>query len=195
MRNLSFNTPEKALEFLLGGNRKFIEGKPEIKNYCFDSMIKSLDEGQKPYDIVLGCADSRVSPEILFDTGLGELFCVRTAGNTIGPNVLESIEYAVKKLKIKLLIILGHQDCGVMKYAMSAPLYNDCFENLIYQVQSVKHEKGLEDYDALAKEYLEVCKHRLLVKSNIIKEAYDNEGLKIVKTYFDIKTGLVNVIE
>ena len=195
MRNLSFNTPEKALEFLLGGNRKFIEGKPEIKNYCFDSMIKSLDEGQKPYAIVLGCADSRVSPEILFDTGLGELFCVRTAGNTIGPNVLESIEYAVKKLKIKLLIILGHQDCGVMKYAMSAPLYNDRFENLIYQVQSVKHEKGLEDYDALAKEYLEVCKHRLLVKSNIIKEAYDNEGLKIVKTYFDIKTGLVNVIE
>lgn len=195
MRNLSFNTPEKALEFLLGGNRKFIEGKPEIKNYCFDSMIKSLDEGQKPYAIVLGCADSRVSPEILFDTGLGELFCVRTAGNTIGPNVLESIEYAVKKLKIKLLIILGHQDCGVMKYAMSAPLYNDCFENLIYQVQSVKHEKGLEYYDALAKEYLEVCKHRLLVKSNIIKEAYDNEGLKIVKTYFDIKTGLVNVIE
>ena len=135
MRNLSFNTPEKALEFLLGGNRKFIEGKPEIKNYCFDPMIKSLDEGQKPYAIVLGCADSRVSPEILFDTGLGELFCVRTAGNTIGPNVLESIEYAVKKLKIKLLIILGHQDCGVMKYAMSAPLYNDCFENLIYQVQ------------------------------------------------------------
>ena len=59
----------------------------------------------------------------------------------------------------------------------------------------MKHEKGLEDYDALAKEYLEVCKHRLLVKSNIIKEAYDNEGLKIVKTYFDIKTGLVNVIE
>ena len=195
MRKLSFDSPDEALEFLLEGNRKFIEGKPEIKNYCFDSMIKSLDEGQKPYAIVLGCADSRVSPEILFDTGLGELFCVRTAGNTIAPNVLESIEYAVKKLKIKLLIILGHQDCGVMKYAMNAPLYNDCFENLIYQVQSVKMEKGLSDYDTLAKAYLEGCKHRLLVKSNIIKNAYENEGLKIVKTYFDIETGLVNVVE
>jgi len=144
---------------------------------------------------VLGCSDSRVCPEILFDTGLGELFCVRTTGNTIGPNVLESIEYAVKKLKIKLLIILGHQDCGVMKYAMSAPLYNDCFENLIYQVQSVKHEKRLEDYDALAKEYLEVCKHRLLVKSNIVRDAFECGGLKITKAYFDINSGLINIIE
>ncbi len=195
MRKLNFNTPEEALEFLLEGNRKFIEGKPEIKNYCFDSMKESLEEGQKPYATVLSCSDSRVCPEILFDTGLGELFCVRTAGNTIGPNVLESIEYAVKKLKIKLLIILGHQDCGVMKYAMSAPLYNDCFENLIYQVQSVKHEKGLDDYDVIAKEYLEVCKHRLLVKSSIIQNAYENEGLKIVKAYFDINSGLINVID
>ena len=56
-------------------------------------------------------------------------------------------------------------------------------------------EKGLSDYDTLAKAYLEVCKHRLLVKSNIIKNAYENEGLKIVKTYFDIETGLVNVVE
>ncbi len=195
MRKLSFDTPDEALKFLLDGNRKFINGEPEIKNYCFDSMIKSLEDGQKPYAIVLGCSDSRICPEIIFDTGLGELFCVRTAGNTIGPNVLESLEYAVKKLKIKLLVILSHQDCGVMKYAMNAPLYNDCFENLIYQVQSVKHEKGLEDYDALAKEYLEVCKHRLLVKSNIINNAYKNEGLKIVKAYFDIETGLVNIVE
>ncbi len=82
-----------------------------------------------------------------------------------------------------------------MKYAMSAPLYNDCFENLIYQVQSVKHEKGLDDYDVIAKEYLEVCKHRLLVKSSIIQNAYENEGLKIVKAYFDINSGLINVID
>lgn len=82
-----------------------------------------------------------------------------------------------------------------MKYAMNAPLYNDCFENLIYQVQSVKHEKGLDDYDALAKEYLEVCKHRLLVKSNIINNATENEGLKIVKTYFDIETGRINIVD
>lgn len=195
MRKLSFDTPEDALEFLLEGNKKFIEGKPEVKNYCFESMKETLVSGQKPYAAVLGCSDSRMAPEILFDTGLGELFCVRTAGNTIGPNVLESIEYAVKKLKIKLLIILGHQDCGVMKYAMDAPLYNDCFENLIYQVQSVKAEKGITNFDTLAKEYLEVCKHRLLVKSNIIKNAFENEGLKIVKIYFDIETGLANVIE
>lgn len=195
MRKLSFDTPEAALKFLLDGNKKFIEGKPEVKNYCFDSMIKSLDEGQKPYGIVLGCSDSRICPEIIFDTGLGELFCVRTAGNTIGPNVLESIEYAVKKLQIKLLIILGHQDCGVMKYAMNAPLYNDCFENLIYQVQSVKTAKNITDFDTLAKEYLEVSKHRLLVKSNIVKNAYENEGLKIIKAYFDIESGLVKVIE
>ena len=74
MRKLNFNTPEEALEFLLEGNRKFIEGKPEIKNYCFDSMKESLEEGQKPYATVLSCSDSRVCPEILFDTGLGELF-------------------------------------------------------------------------------------------------------------------------
>lgn len=195
MRNLTFETPEEALEFLLEGNRKFAENEPDVKNFCFKSMQESLIVGQKPYAIVLGCSDSRVSPEIVFDTGLGELFCVRTAGHTIGSNVLESIEYAVKKLKIKLLIILGHQDCGVMKYAMTAPLYNDCFENLIYQVQSVKAEKNITDVDKLALEYIEVCKKRLLAKSAIVKHAYENEGLKITKMFFDISSGRVKIIE
>lgn len=187
--------PKDALNKLIDGNKCFMENAPRKKSYCFNEMKKSIIDGQRPYAIVLGCSDSRVSPEIVFDTGLGELFVVRTAGNTIGPNILESIEYAVSHLKIKLLVILGHQDCGVMKYAMSASMYNDPFENLIYQVQAAKVQDNISCPNDLAKCHCEMAKKRLLAKSNIIKEAYEKKELTIVKAYFKLENGEVEMLE
>lgn len=187
-------TADEIIEIMLEGNRNFANNEPKTKHFCFKEMKKSLTEGQKPYAAVLACSDSRVCPEIVFDAGLGELFTVRTAGNTIGPNILESLEYAVKKLKVKLLVILGHQDCGVMKYALSAPLYNDEFENLIYQVQSVKTEQGITCSNDLSKEYTQVCKKRLLIKSSIIKNAVEKNELKIIRAYFSLESGKVEIL-
>ena len=93
------NLPENAkkeLEKLLEGNKNFIKGTPTAKNMCL-STLQKLALYQEPYACVLSCSDSRVVPEIIFDCGIGELFVVRIAGIAVGPNVLESIEYAVKK--------------------------------------------------------------------------------------------------
>jgi len=94
---------DKILEILLEGNKNFVNSTPQADKRCFKS-IKALKHGQNPGAIVFGCSDSRVASEIIFDCGLGELFVVRTAGNAIGPNILESIEYGIKHLEIPLLI-------------------------------------------------------------------------------------------
>lgn len=185
--------PDEILGKLLEGNKNFVNSTPQNQNRCFQT-VKELQKGQNPGAVVLSCSDSRVVPEIIFDVGLGSLFVVRTAGTAIGPNILESIEYGVKNLEIPLLILLGHQDCGVMKYALDADLYNDEFENLIYQVQSVKNEKGITCFNDLAKSYTGVAKNRLLKKSSIIQNAVKKGKLKIVRAYFSFDTGLVEIL-
>ncbi len=186
--------PKKILKTLLEGNKNFVSSTPKAGSRCFQT-VKSLKSKQQPGAMVLCCSDSRVTPEIIFDCGLGTLFVIRTAGSAIGPNILESIEFGVKKLEIPLLILLGHQDCGVMKYALEADLYNDEFENLIYQVQTVKNEKNITCFNDLAKIYTSVTKNRLLKKSSIIKGAADSKKLEIVRAYFSFDTGLVEVLE
>ena len=185
---------KEVLKMLLDGNQNFVNSTPQAENRCFQT-VKALQNQQKPGAIVFCCSDSRVVPEIIFDCGLGALFVIRTAGNAIGPNILESIEYGVKHLEIPLLIILGHQDCGVMKYALDADLYNDEFENLIYQVQTVKNEKNITCFNDLAKAYTSVTKNRLLKKSSVIEKAVNNKKLEIVRTYFSFDTGLVEILE
>ena len=96
------------LEKLLKGNKNFVNGTPTAKNMCLETLKKYAFH-QEPYAVVLTCSDSRVVPEIIFDCGIGELFVVRVAGMTTGANVIESIEYAVKKLKVPVCILLGHE--------------------------------------------------------------------------------------
>ena len=117
MKNL-FNIPEniseeakKELEKLLKGNQNFVNGQPTLKNICPETLRKYAFH-QEPYACVLTCSDSRVVPEIIFDCGIGEIFVVRVAGMTTGPNIIESVEYAVKCLKVPVVILLGHDDCG-----------------------------------------------------------------------------------
>ncbi len=184
---------DEILKKLLDGNQNF--ANPETQYQAGSSQtLQALQRKQNPGAIVLGCSDSRVVPEIIFDVGFGSLFVIRTAGSAIGPNILESIEYAVKKLEVPLLILLGHQDCGVMQYALDADLYNDEFENLIYQVQSVKNEKNITCFNDLAKSYTAIARNRLLKKSSIIKNAVEQGKLKIVRAYFSFDTGLVEIL-
>src|SRR5205814_3282967 len=114
----SVTNPDQALELLLAGNKRFVSGKPENKKR--DTVRRAQQaEGQTPYAIVLGCADSRVPPEIVFDEGIGDLFPVRVAGNTAADNtVLGSIEYGAAVLHCVLILVLGHESCGAVKAAV-----------------------------------------------------------------------------
>ncbi len=194
MKNIP-DIAKQELQKLLNGNKNFIQGKPTAKNMCLKTL-QSLALYQEPYACVLSCSDSRVVPEIIFDCGIGELFVVRVAGITVGPNVKESIEYAVKKLHVPLLILLGHDDCGVMKYANEQyPNIKEDFQSILKSVYPVIDGKGkFECNNEFARKHTLWVEDYLLNNSKIIKEYVENEKLYIAKCHFDHNTGEVSLI-
>lgn len=197
--NIPANVPQNAgqeLEKLLNGNKNFINGTPTAKNMCL-STLQKLALYQEPYACVLSCSDSRVVPEIIFDCGIGELFVVRVAGIAVGPNVLESIEYAVKKLHVPLLILLGHDDCGVMNYANEHyPEITENFQSILKCVYPVINKSGQMDCNnKFAREHTLWVEDYLMENSSIIKSAVDNGKLYIAKCHFDHNSGEVYLID
>jgi len=107
----------EALERLVEGNRRFLEGKARHATFCPETMAK-LADGQKPFATILGCSDSRVAPEIVFDAGLGELFIIRVAGNVVSQEIMGSLQYAELHLETPLFVVLGHEGCGAVHAAL-----------------------------------------------------------------------------
>lgn len=186
---------KKELIKLMNGNKNFVNGTPTAKNMCLETLRKYAFH-QEPYAVVLSCSDSRVVPEIIFDCGIGELFVIRVAGITAGPNVIESIEYAVKKLKLPLLILLGHDDCGVMKYAKDHyPNETEDFKSIMSCVYPVLDKnEDITCHNYFAQQHTIWVENVLLQKSKIIKQAVQNGELYIAKCHFDHSTGLVSLI-
>ena len=188
-------TGEAELKKLLLGNKNFVDGTPTASNMCLKTLQKFAFH-QEPYAAVLSCSDSRVVPEIIFDCGIGELFVIRVAGITAGPNVIESVEYAVKKLNVPLLILLGHDDCGVMKYAKEHyPNLTENFQSILKCVYPVLDKKeDITCHNYFAQEHTKWVEEVLLEKSTIIKNAVEKNELLIAKCHFDHSTGLVIII-
>ncbi|MFI6261806.1 carbonic anhydrase [Micromonospora sp. NPDC051006] len=111
--------PEQALAELRAGNQRFVTGAPRHPNQDVERRAEVAAE-QHPFAVIVGCADSRLAAEIIFDRGLGDLFVVRTAGHTAGPEVLGSVEYAVSVLGVPLVVVLGHDSCGAVQAAREA---------------------------------------------------------------------------
>ncbi|MBR1753620.1 carbonic anhydrase [bacterium] len=185
----------KELNKLLDGNKNFVNGTPTAKNMCLETLRKYAFH-QEPYACVLSCSDSRVVPEIIFDCGIGELFVVRVAGITAGPNVVESIEYAVKKLHVPLLILLGHDDCGVMKYANDHyPEITEDFQSILKCVYPVLDgSEYIACNNKFAKKHTEWVEKYLLENSKIVSSAVEKDELYIAKCHFHHDTGLVSII-
>ena len=193
------NIPEQSKEILirlLKGNEQFINGKYEAKNITIETL-KQFANKQNPHACVLCCSDSRVVPELIFEAGIGELFVVRVAGITVGPNVLESIEYAIKKLNIPLLILLGHDNCGVMEYAQeSYPEIKEHFQSILKCVYpAIDIDKNsLDSEDKLAKHHTIWVEEFLLKNSQIVKQAVVNKKLYIAKCHLSHQTGKVHLL-
>lgn len=111
-------TPDAALRLLLEGNQRFIQGTVRHPHQTAERR-KETSAGQAPFAVVLTCADSRLSPEIVFDQGLGDLFVVRNAGNLLSDHVIGSIEYAVEHLHAPLIVVMGHTRCGAVAAAVA----------------------------------------------------------------------------
>jgi carbonic anhydrase len=111
-------TAKEALQRLIEGNERFLAGKARFPTVQKD-VLAELAKNQRPYATIVGCSDSRVPPELVFDAGFGELFIVRVAGNVISPEVMGSLQYAAVHLKTPLFVVLGHEGCGAVQAALA----------------------------------------------------------------------------
>lgn len=115
---------EQALQKLVAGNERFLRGEIRLPGLIKETL-KGLVHSQQPYATILGCSDSRVPPELIFDSGLGELFVIRVAGNVFSPEIAGSLQYAGSHLHTPLFMVLGHQGCGAVKAALQTRDQNE----------------------------------------------------------------------
>lgn len=184
---------KKALDILLEGNTRFVNGESTVTNRCVETL-KSHKNGQSPIACIVTCSDSRVIPELIFDKGFGELFVVRCAGAVIGENILESVEYAVDHLHVPLVMVLSHDDCGVMKAAKA--MYPKEPEHLQLLIRSVYEiiDSETECYNELARDYTLTKKRKLLKRSEILRQAYHDKKFEIVRGYLCFDSGEVKIL-
>ena len=188
-------SPEVIWEDLIKGNKRFMAGKHTNVNYTTSRV--SLSKGQKPQVIILGCADSRVPPEFLFDKNLGELFVVRDAGNIADEVSLGSIEYAIEHLHAKMIVVLGHESCGAVAAAVSGEKMPS--RNLSAITDSIAPSFDDSKTCTIGKEPNISCvelnaRHSakdLLLKSAIIKKAVEEETVSIVSAVYHFDSGEV----
>ncbi|HVO63754.1 MAG TPA: carbonic anhydrase [Terriglobales bacterium] len=136
---------EQALQRLIEGNERFLRGEAHFPTVCKETLA-DLARGQKPYATILGCSDSRVPPELVFDANFGELFIVRVAGNVVSAEVMGSLQYAGSHLHTPLFVVLGHQGCGAVQAALTTKLHRTQHKSRI-QILVDSIEPGLSQPD------------------------------------------------
>ncbi|MEO9954790.1 carbonic anhydrase family protein [Nonlabens sp.] len=194
-------TPEKAVQFLSEGNERFQNNLKANRNLL--QQVNDTSEGQFPFATILSCIDSRVSAELIFDQGLGDIFSVRIAGNFVNEDILGSMEFASKLAGTKLIVVLGHTSCGAIKGACDhARLGNltkliQKIEPAVDAVEEPKEEdkrnsKNLEFVDAVSAKNVELTIARIRKESPVLKEMEDNGDIKIVGAMYNVATGAVD---
>lgn len=207
---------------MLAGNRRFTEGKLEHPNRGVEAREAVIDT-HEPDAAVLSCSDARVSPDIIFDAGIGDLFTVRTAGQVIDDAVIASLEYAVDVLGVRLLVVLGHQNCGAIKQAVKeydALLHNltadaedslmaaDSVADLDERILNAKslmlrtvgfsiwqaHESELESTEDFERVHIARTIEQLVEQSEVIQRALAEDRLMITGARYQLDTGKVEVL-
>ncbi len=187
-------TYQKSLERLIEGNARFV--KDHLDGKLQDSSRRdSLVSGQQPYAIILGCADSRVVPELAFDTGLGELFTVRVAGNIANTSSLASIEYAVAHCGTKLIVVLGHQNCGAVTAAVTGGDNGYNLNHLLGHITpAIASSAENASINEIVKKNAKLTTTELVKRSTIISNAVDSGDVKIVSAYYHLDSGKVEFL-
>ncbi|WP_299098438.1 carbonic anhydrase family protein [uncultured Winogradskyella sp.] len=194
-------TPEKAVQFLQEGNERFQNNLKANRNLL--EQVNDTSDGQFPFATILSCIDSRVSAELVFDQGLGDIFSVRIAGNFVNEDILGSMEFACKLAGTKLIVVLGHTSCGAIKGACDhAEMGNltKLIEKITPAVNAVttpedegsRNSKNLEFVNEVSKKNVELTIDRIHAESPILSEMEKAGEIKIVGAMYDINTGKVD---
>ena len=197
-------TPEKSLQFLKEGNLRFQHNLKANRNLL--EQVNDTSEGQFPFATVLSCIDSRVSAELVFDQGLGDIFSVRIAGNFVNEDILGSMEFACKLAGTKLIVVLGHTACGAVKGACDdAKLGN--LTNMLAKIKPAvaavtepkdtnsRTSKNIAFVNDVATKNVQLTIERIMIESPVLAEMKSNDEIRIVGAMYDINTGVVNFFE
>ncbi|MDA8993168.1 carbonic anhydrase family protein [Flavobacteriaceae bacterium] len=195
-------TPEKALQELKNGNDRFVQKKQLSRDLM--QQVGETSTGQFPFATVLSCIDSRVSSELIFDQGIGDIFSVRIAGNFVNEDILGSMEFASKLAGTKLILVLGHTACGAVKGACDhARLGNltALINKIEPAVAAVKEpqEEGLRNssnsdfVNEVAAQNVRMTVDNIRSQSEVLKTMEDEGAVQIVGGMYDIKTGQVHI--
>ena len=189
-------TAEEALAKLVAGNQRFVSGKsrfPAIRK----EVLKHLAKGQRPYATILGCSDSRVPVELLFDAGFGELFVVRVAGNVISPEVMGSLQYAGVVLRTPLFVVLGHEGCGAVQAALAAKREGTRqgrhIEALLANILPGLHGMDSPTLAAAVEANVRWSMHQVLEAPE--GKAGAARGVKLVGAIYELETGRVRFLD
>ncbi|MEH2158000.1 carbonic anhydrase [Nostoc sp.] len=188
-------TPDKALQELLDGNERFAKRKRRNPDQSYSRLVE-VAKGQKPFASILGCADSRVPSEIVFDQGLGDLFVCRIAGNIATTQQIGSLEFGSLVLGSKVIMVVGHERCGAVEAAIKGAPVPGRIGSLLEAIKpSVESSKG-KSGDKLEN----ACKANILAQveklksSTVLSELIKAEKLKIVGGYYDLDTGEISLV-
>jgi carbonic anhydrase len=197
-------TPQKSLQFLKEGNQRFQNNLKANRNLL--EQVNDTSDGQFPFATILSCIDSRVSAELVFDQGLGDIFSVRIAGNFVNEDILGSMEFACKLAGTKLIVVLGHTSCGAVKGACdNAKMGNltKLIEKITPAVDAVtepqdaklRNSSNLEFVDSVAVKNVQLTIDRIHKESPILTEMEKNGEIMIIGAMYDINTGEVTFFE
>lgn len=197
-RDSAYADPRIALRKLIGGNKRFIEGK-SIRPRQNAETIKKLELGQQPFATIVGCSDSRVPNELIFDQGLGDLFIIRTAGQVSAAASYGSMEFAALKLKTKLIVVLGHTECGAVAAAVERP--ENVPGHIVTLINEIKpavakssHLPGNAVNNAVHQNVIDQVNSLRDLEPILYRKYHDGEIL-IVGAVYDIHTGKVEFLQ
>ncbi|MCF2525238.1 carbonic anhydrase [Bradyrhizobium sp. G127] len=191
-------TPDEALARLKAGNERFIDGK--TINCDLIQQAKETAKSQAPFAAIVGCMDSRVPPELVFDQRIGDVFCTRVAGNFINTDFLGSLEYAAKVAGARAIVVLGHSDCGAVKGAIDHVKLGNLTATLAHIEPAVKASKAGGErtsknaafVQAVAETNVKMGVAALTAKSPVLKDLVKAGQLRIVGAMHDLATGCVS---
>lgn len=190
-------TPEKALQYLKEGNIRFVNN--EKAHRVLLEQVNETSRGQFPFATILSCIDSRVSAELIFDQGIGDIFSIRIAGNIVNEDILGSMEFACKVAGSKLIVVLGHTKCGAVKGAVANVKLGNLtglLKKIEPAIESIKGKMEMNNEDdrfmnAVVNQNVSNAANEILSKSEILSQMVSDGEIAIAEGSYDVETGKV----
>jgi carbonic anhydrase len=187
-------SPDAALQELLDGNRRFAADRITAFEKDLAILKQNTIDKQEPFAAVLSCADSRVPVELVFDQTIGHIFVTRVAGNFVTPEIIASLEYGALVLGTKVILVMGHANCGAVKATIQAKEVPGQISALYAHIQPAVDQAGT-DLEAATKANAKIQAALLRKSSTVIASLLKDKKIKVVAGYFDIASGVASILE